>query len=174
MKVVVIPIVIGELGTILKDLIKRLEDLEIKGQEGTLKTTTLLRLAKILKILETCCHSNSRERPSANPGVNNFQGVKYIYIYIYIYILLVDHGNLLMVVFILIYRSHPYRWPAVWMIEKGGGRGSGKSALARNMMMIYIYIYIYIYIWLELCWTCLDFPMNLTSSSQHIIQINYS
>ena len=41
MKVTVIPIVIGALGTIPKALIKRLDDLEIRGQVGTIQTTAL-------------------------------------------------------------------------------------------------------------------------------------
>ena len=36
MKVTVIPIVIGALGTITKGLIKRLEDVEIRGQTETI------------------------------------------------------------------------------------------------------------------------------------------
>ena len=38
-----IPIVIGALGTIPKELVKRLENLEIRGQEETIQTITLLR-----------------------------------------------------------------------------------------------------------------------------------
>ena len=54
-KVTVIPIVIGALGTVTKGLIKRLEDLEIKGRVETIQTTALLRWAGILrKVLETC------------------------------------------------------------------------------------------------------------------------
>ena len=48
MKVTVILIVLGTLGIISKGLIKRLEDLEIKGQVETIKITALLRLARIL------------------------------------------------------------------------------------------------------------------------------
>ena len=37
--------------------------------------TTLLRTARILRrVLETCCHSNSCERPSAKTNVINSQG----------------------------------------------------------------------------------------------------
>ena len=46
MKVTVIPMVIGAFGTISKELVKGLEDLEIRGVE-TLQTTALLRSARI-------------------------------------------------------------------------------------------------------------------------------
>ena len=48
MKVIVIPIVIGDLGTVTKVLVKGLEDLKITGRVETVQTTALLRLAKIL------------------------------------------------------------------------------------------------------------------------------
>ena len=49
-----IPIIIGVLGTVIKGLIKELEDLEIKGRGETIQTTALLRSAKILRrVLET-------------------------------------------------------------------------------------------------------------------------
>ena len=54
MKVTVIPIVIGTLGSISKGLVKGLEDLEIKGQVDPTQTTALLRSARILRrVLET-------------------------------------------------------------------------------------------------------------------------
>ena len=54
MKVTVIPIVIGLLGTVPKRLVQELVDLEIRGQVETIQTTPLLRLAKILRrVLET-------------------------------------------------------------------------------------------------------------------------
>ena len=50
----VISIVIGALGTTPKGLIKGLEDLEIRGQVETIKTTALLRSDRILRrVLET-------------------------------------------------------------------------------------------------------------------------
>ena len=49
MKVTVIPIVVGELGTILKGSVKGLEDLEERGQVETIQTTALLRLTRILR-----------------------------------------------------------------------------------------------------------------------------
>ena len=49
MKLTVIPIVIGALGTIPKGLVKELEDFEIRGQVETIQATILLRSAKILR-----------------------------------------------------------------------------------------------------------------------------
>ena len=45
-------IVIGALGTIPKGLVKGLKDLEIRGQVKTIQTTTLLRSAKMLPIVQ--------------------------------------------------------------------------------------------------------------------------
>ena len=54
MKMTVILIVIGALGTVTKVLLQGLEDLEIRGQVETIQTTALLRSARILRIvLET-------------------------------------------------------------------------------------------------------------------------
>ena len=54
MKVTIVPIVIGALGTITKGLLKGLEDLDIGGRVETIQTTALLRTARILRrILET-------------------------------------------------------------------------------------------------------------------------
>ena len=70
MKVTIIPIVIGALGTITKGLLKGLEDLEVGGQVETIQTTALLRTARILRrVLETCCNSDSGEKLSANADV---------------------------------------------------------------------------------------------------------
>ena len=72
-----IPIVDGAFGTVSKGLLKGLENLEIGGRVETIQSTVLLRTARILRrVLETCCYSNSNERPSANvdvktQGVNN-------------------------------------------------------------------------------------------------------
>ena len=55
MKVTVIAIVLGALGTVTKGLVKGLEDLAIKGRVETIQTTVLLRRARILRrVLETC------------------------------------------------------------------------------------------------------------------------
>ena len=54
MKVTIVPIVIGALGTVTKGLLKGLEDLEVGGLVETIQTTALLRTARILRrILET-------------------------------------------------------------------------------------------------------------------------
>ena len=54
MKVMIVPIVIGALGTITKGLLKGLEDLEVGRRVETIQTTALLRTARILRrVLET-------------------------------------------------------------------------------------------------------------------------
>ena len=54
MKVTIVPIVIGALGTITKGLLKGLEVLEVDGRVETIQTTALLRTARILRwVLET-------------------------------------------------------------------------------------------------------------------------
>ena len=54
MKVTIVPIVIGALGTVTKGLLKDLEDLEVGGWVETIQTTALLRTARILtRVLET-------------------------------------------------------------------------------------------------------------------------
>ena len=49
MKVMAVPIVIGVLGTVTKELVKGQENLEIRGHGETIQTTALLRSARILK-----------------------------------------------------------------------------------------------------------------------------
>ena len=70
-----IPIVIGACGTVTKGLLKGLEDLEVGGRVENIQTTALLGTARILRrvleLEETCCHSNSSERPSAKTDVKN-------------------------------------------------------------------------------------------------------
>ena len=54
MKVTIVPIVIGALGTVIKGLLKGLEDLEVSERVETIQTTALLRTARILRqVLET-------------------------------------------------------------------------------------------------------------------------
>ena len=54
MKVTIIPIVIGALGTVTKGLVQGLGDLEIRGRVETIQTTALLGSARILRrVLET-------------------------------------------------------------------------------------------------------------------------
>ena len=81
MQVTIIPIVIGTFGTVTKGLLKRLGDLEVGGRVETIQTTALLRTARILRRVletweETCCHSNSCEKPSGVTDVKNSKGVK--------------------------------------------------------------------------------------------------
>ena len=52
MRVTLIPIVIGVFGTVTKELLKGLEDLEVGGQVETIKTTTLLRKVRILRSVQ--------------------------------------------------------------------------------------------------------------------------
>ena len=67
MKVTIVPVVIGVLGTVTKGLLTGLEDLEVGGRVETIQTTALLRTARILRrVLET-----SSEKPSANTDVKN-------------------------------------------------------------------------------------------------------
>ena len=49
MKVTIVPIVIGALGTITEGLLKDLEDLEVGGRVGTIQMTALLRTDRILR-----------------------------------------------------------------------------------------------------------------------------
>ena len=54
MKVTIVPIVIGALGTVTKGLLKCWEDLEVGGRVETIQTTALLRTVRILRrVLET-------------------------------------------------------------------------------------------------------------------------
>ena len=46
MKVTIIPIIIGALGTVTKGLVQGQEDLEITGRVETVQTTALLRSAR--------------------------------------------------------------------------------------------------------------------------------
>ena len=66
-QVTIIPIVIGAIETVTKDLLKGLEDLEVGGRVETIQTTALLRTARILRrVLKTwgdCCHSDPSEKP---------------------------------------------------------------------------------------------------------------
>ena len=67
MPVTIIVIVISLFGTITKGLLK-----EVGRRVETIQTTALLRTARILRrVQETCCHSNSSERPSANADEKN-------------------------------------------------------------------------------------------------------
>ena len=71
--VTVIPVIIGAPGMVPKGLVRALEELEIGGRAGTIQSIVLLRSARILRLEETCCHSDSSERPSANADMKNVQ-----------------------------------------------------------------------------------------------------
>ena len=47
MKVTIVPIVIGALGTITKGFLRGLEDLEVGSRVETIQMTTLLRTARV-------------------------------------------------------------------------------------------------------------------------------
>ena len=49
LKVTIIPIIIGALGTVTKGLVQGPEDLEIRGRVETIQTTTLWRSARIMR-----------------------------------------------------------------------------------------------------------------------------
>ena len=54
MKVTITPVVISTFGTVIKGLLKGLEDLEVGGRVESIQTTVLLKTARILRIvLET-------------------------------------------------------------------------------------------------------------------------
>ena len=74
MKVTVILIVVGALGMISKCLERTPEELEIRGRIKTIQTTELSE--ESWRPGETCCHSDSSERPPADASVKNLQGVK--------------------------------------------------------------------------------------------------
>ena len=80
MLVTIIPIVIGAFGTVTKGLLKGLEDLEVGGRVETIQTTTLLRTAReeSWRLEETCCHSDSSEKPSANADVKNSNNLLFL------------------------------------------------------------------------------------------------
>ena len=70
-------VIIDALGTVPKGLVKKMEELEIRGGTETIQTTALLRSTRILRrVLETCCRADSSETTSNNAGVRNWQGVK--------------------------------------------------------------------------------------------------
>ena len=74
MKVTIVLIVIGALGTITKGLLKGLEDLEVGGRVETKRQHCWEQPEswdESWKLEETCCHSDSSEKPSANTDVKN-------------------------------------------------------------------------------------------------------
>ena len=76
MKATMIPIVIGALGMVPKGLERELKALEIGGRIEFIQATALLKSPRIpRRVMETCLHSDSSEKPSANDGVKNLQVV---------------------------------------------------------------------------------------------------
>ena len=71
MRVTMIPIVIGALGTVLKDLERGLKELEIGGQLKQHCWDSPEYWEKYWRPKGTCCNSDSTERTSANAGVKN-------------------------------------------------------------------------------------------------------
>ena len=69
MKVTIVPIVSGALGTITKGLLKGLEDLEVGGRVETIQMTAILRTTRILRrVLETWGDLLSLKLPKSNCG----------------------------------------------------------------------------------------------------------
>ena len=65
MEVIVIPVIIGALGTFFKGLVRGLKVLEIGGQIKTIQTTALPEYReKSWRLEETCCLSDFCEKPS--------------------------------------------------------------------------------------------------------------
>ena len=79
MKVTIIPIVIVAFGTVTKGLLKGMEDLEVGWRVETIQTKVYWQRPEygeeFWRLEETCCHSNSIERPSANADVKKSNGV---------------------------------------------------------------------------------------------------
>ena len=74
MKVTFVPIVIGAFGTVTKGLLKGLEDLEVGGRmEDYWRRPEYWE--ESWRLEETCCHSNSREKPNADSDVKNSKRV---------------------------------------------------------------------------------------------------
>ena len=67
MKVTIVPIVIGAFGTITKGLLKGLEESIAENDQNPEESW---------RLEQTCCHSNSTKKSSANTDVNSYNGVK--------------------------------------------------------------------------------------------------
>ena len=72
-KVTIIPIVIGAFSTVTKELFKGLENLKVGWRVAAIRTAA--NWEESCRLEETCCHSNSSERPSGNADVKNSPGV---------------------------------------------------------------------------------------------------
>ena len=90
MKVTIVPVMIGALGTVTKGLLKGLEDLEVSGRVETIQTIALLRTARILETwgdllsLKLQWKTDAKNSRGVNNNNNNNNNRIYIYIYIYI------------------------------------------------------------------------------------------
>ena len=73
-----IPILIGSLRTISKELIKGLEDLEIGDNPDNGIMKIVQTTERPWRLEETRCNSNSSEKPSANSSMKHSQKVKII------------------------------------------------------------------------------------------------
>ena len=72
MPVTIIPIIIGAFGTVTKGLLKGLEDLEVGGPFKLLHYWERPEYwEESWRLEETCCHSDSSEKPSANADAKN-------------------------------------------------------------------------------------------------------
>ena len=75
MQVTIIPIVIGAFGTVTKGLLKGLEDMEVADGGRPSKRQYFWERTEYWeeswRLEETCCHSDSSERPSAYADVKN-------------------------------------------------------------------------------------------------------
>ena len=78
MKVTIEPIVIGAFGTITKGLLKGQEDLEVGGRVETIQHywERSEYWKESWRFEETCWHSNSSEKPSANTDVKKISRSK--------------------------------------------------------------------------------------------------
>ena len=70
MNMTIMPIVIGALGTVTKGLIRWLGNNRTSGDHPNYY---IIEIGQSWELGDTCCHSNSRERPSTNS--QNAQGV---------------------------------------------------------------------------------------------------
>ena len=74
MKVKMIPIVVGALETVPKNLEKRLNELEIKGELKPSRPQQYLE--EFWRLEETCCHSDFSEKPTVKADMKTLQGEK--------------------------------------------------------------------------------------------------
>ena len=79
MKVTMMLIVIGELGTIPKSLVRELEVFKIKGTNRDYPNPNIAKIGQNTEKCpvdkQTCCLSDSSEIPTTNAGMKNLRGV---------------------------------------------------------------------------------------------------